>query len=178
MGDNRCQWDFYDERNGWQQCKSGAEHVHHVLPEGELLARGEDSERAVGMGLCSRHHVKNVGEEEWNYTSSMHPDTGQAYRQYGEWKRQNQHMQAITGRRDKNIPRPSPFVEMSQEHHKSRERGERYVLGDEAVDQHYLEKMTELATRYLAQHPEEKKPRMKHHPKFDPSLRKHWSDDI
>ena len=66
VGNNRCQIEIYSERDGFQNCNQPSQHIHHIEPEGTILARGEDSERAVGMPLCSRHHVRNTGDEEFS----------------------------------------------------------------------------------------------------------------
>ena len=178
VGDNKCQWEYYSEGGGWQQCNQTAKHVHHITPEGTDLAKGNDSERAAGMGLCQNHHVKNAGDEEFSYWSSMHPDAGEAYKNYGEWKRQNLHMRAITGAASKGIPRQSPFEEMVAEHHRKQKAGERYHTGTPEIDEYYKQKMTDKATVYLAEHPEDKKPDTKTHPRFDPKRKKHWYDGL
>jgi hypothetical protein len=145
------------------------------LPEGELLDRGEDSERTEGLPLCQAHHSKNLGSEEYSENFAWHPDAGRAYREYGEWKRQALHMEAITG---KKYTVPSPFEEMSREHARLREEGERYHSGTPELDEYYREEMRNKATAYLAEHPEEKKPKTKPHPRFNPSLKKNWYDEF
>jgi hypothetical protein len=51
-------YEIYTEEDGFQDCGRPAEHVHHIIPEGWLLALGEEPEHTVGMPLCAAHHVK------------------------------------------------------------------------------------------------------------------------
>ena len=140
---------------------------------------GKDSERAIGLPLCSRHHVKNVGDEEYSDDFSFHPDAGRAYKEYAEWKRQNLHMQSITGKINRKIPRQSPFEDMVDEHHRIQKAGGRYQAGSPELEDWYIQHMRDLATRYLAEHPEDSKPRTVSHPRYDPTKRKkHWYDRL
>jgi hypothetical protein len=58
VADDKCVYEIYTEEDGFQDCGRPAEHVHHIIPEGWLLALGEEPEHSVGMPLCAAHHVK------------------------------------------------------------------------------------------------------------------------
>ena len=176
VADNKCQYEIYNEKQGIHDCNKPSKHIHHIVPEGTALAEGRDSEHEAGLPLCEQHHVRNMGKEEYSWDFSFHPDAGEAYKDYREWKRQNLHMQEITGIRSKKIPRQSPFEDMVDEHHRKRDAGERYHSGTPELDDHYTQKMTDKATRYSLEHPEDKKPDTAPHPRFDPKKKKHWWD--
>jgi len=150
----KCQYEFYDEKRGWQQCNKPANHVHHITPEGWTRDHGGDPDHNVGMGLCQNHHVRNFNDEEYSYDSSFHPDVAQAYKNYHEWKMQTQHMQSITGR--KESPRNSPFDEVVAEHRRKSKLNQRYWAGTPEMDEYYEEKMRNLATKHIAQTGEKK----------------------
>jgi hypothetical protein len=174
VAENKCQYEIYDEEHGIYDCNRPSKHIHHIVPEGTDLAQGNDSEHAVGMPLCERHHVRNLGDEEYSDDFSFHPDAGQAYKDYRNWKLENQHMQAITGKHSGKIPRQSPFQDMVDEHHRKQKAGERYHNGTPELEDYYTQKMRDKATKYLAEHPEEKKPDTKPNPRYDRSRKKHW----
>jgi hypothetical protein len=178
VADGRCTFEFYDERRGWQECGQTSRHIHHIEPEGIALAQGKDSEHEVGMPLCENHHVRNLNDEEHSRDFSFHPDAGRAYKAYGEWKQQNKHLQEITGKKDRRMPRQSPFEDMVDEHHEKQMKGERYHSGTPEIDDYYTQKMRDKATKYLAEHPEEKKPDTSPNPRYDPKKKKHWWDNI
>ena len=179
IANNQCQCLLYDEKHGVHICGKPAEHIHHLKPEGTALMDGEDPERAIGLPLCKWHHVKNVGEEEYSDDFSFHPDAGRAYKDYAEWKRQNLHMQAITGKISRKTPRQSPFEDMVDEHHRIQKAGGRYQAGSPELEDWYIQHTRDLATRYLAEHPEDSKPRTVSHPRYDPTKRKkHWYDRL
>ena len=55
---NRCQYRYYTEENGWQICGRPVDHIHHIIPEGWQLKNGTDPEHEFpGLPLCRRHHV-------------------------------------------------------------------------------------------------------------------------
>lgn len=171
----KCQWEYYTEENGWLECGDEAEEVHHIIPEGWVLDRGGDPEHEVGLPLCRRHHSRNSGDEEWGFGSSFHPDIGEAFREYGDWKQQEQHMAEIA---DRPIDYSnSPFAEAVREHRAMSEEGERYWTGTEEIDKYYEEKMREKAVRHIAENPDDPKPKTQPSPKMDRSKRpKRWYD--
>ena len=178
VADGRCQYEMYSEKRGFYQCDRPATDCHHIVPEGTLLAEGKDSEHCiVPMPLCQQHHTRNLGDEEYSEDFSFHPDAGQAYKDYRNWKQENLHMQAITGKISGKIPRQSPFEDMVDEHHKKQKLDERYHAGTPELDDYYIEKMRNKATVYQAEHPHDKKPETKPNPRFDPSKKKHWYDN-
>ena len=122
----RCQHVFYGEENGWEKCPDPAEHLHHIRPQGETLANGGNPEDNIGMPLCARHHVRNESWEPHDINGSRHPDVGNAYKRYGQWKSQEQHINSITGRRSVDYS-TSPFADVSREHKKKIAKGERYM---------------------------------------------------
>jgi hypothetical protein len=147
VGEGKCQYEFYDEKLGWQTCGKPAKHIHHVIPDGWTRDRGGDPDNNVGMSLCENHHVRNYNDEPYSYDSSFHPDMAQAYKEYHEWKMQHQHMEEITGHR---IPRDSPFDEAAKEHRVKSKKGERYWSSTEEMDQYYEQKMRDKATSYIS----------------------------
>jgi hypothetical protein len=171
-----CEYEYYDDKRGWQNCDNKADHVHHITPESKLLHDGEDPERATGMPLCIKHHVK--GEEGIIYDAhtSFHPDVGKAYKSYHEWKQAQLHMNEIGGRRRSTDYSTSPFADVAKEHAQKARRGERICNGDEGSDQHFREKMKAKASTYSTLHPEDSKPRTKAHPQYAPEKKKHWWD--
>jgi hypothetical protein len=173
VGGERCQYEWYDEKRGWQQCRNTAKHVHHIIPESQQLANGEDPEHSMGMPLCQSHHVRNKGEEEHSKGFGFHPDIAGAYDKYGEWKQQAQHMKSISERRSIDYG-TSPFAEVQHDHHEKAERGERFWGGTPEIDDFYVDKMETMGTRYLAEHPEDPKPKTKQHVKTEIIKRKHW----
>lgn len=148
VGDNKCQYEFYDEKRGWQTCNKPATQVHHIIPERWTKAQGKDPDDNIGLPLCDRHHVKNTSDEEHSWEFSFHPDIGKAYQQYSEWKRQKQHMDSIRGRR--SYRRDSPFDEVINEHEEKVRRKERYWAGTPEIDRYYEEKMRDMAASYVA----------------------------
>lgn len=151
-----CQYEFYDKRFGWQKCGRPATHVHHITPEGWTKAHGGDPDHNVGMALCREHHTKNLSDEEHNREFAFHPDIGRAFKQYHEWKVEDEHMRHITGKKGKGSP--SPFDEAIQEHRYLERHNERYHAGTPEIDDYYEQKMRDEATKWLALHPGEKKP--------------------
>lgn len=174
---NKCQYEIYSEKSGFKECGARAKHVHHIEPEGTVLARGADPERGIALPLCERHHVRNLGDEAYSNDFAFHPDAGEAYKKYHEWKRQNIHMQDITGKISRKIPHPSPFEEMVEEHHRLRDLGELYHAGDPGMDEYLTDKMRNKGVIYQAKMGD-KKPQTKQHPRFDPQKKKHWYDGI
>ena len=173
VADNKCQYEFYTEEDGWQECQNLVDHVHHIIPEGEILIRGGDPERNTGLPLCKRHHVRGSSDEEHNPDFCFHPDIGDAYGRYGEWKSQQTHLRDIGERKSIDYS-TSPFAEVNEEHRKMSERGERYVAGTPEVDQYYEDKMRIKATRYVIENQDDKKPDTAPHPKTDKSRKKGW----
>ena len=177
VNNDKCAYEEYDEKTGFRECGERARQVHHIRGEADQLAAGEDPEHSVGMPLCQRHHVRNTGEDLGDPNSSFHPDIGEAYRSYGEWKDHQQHLNSINGRRSMDYS-TSPFTETANGHREKIGRGERYINGDEGTDNYYEQKMRDKATRYLAEHPEEEKPDTKPHPRADRSKKKRWFDGL
>jgi hypothetical protein len=157
VGGNKCQYDYYTESGGWQECDKPADHVHHIIPESQLEYDEENPNEAVGIPLCSRHHVKNHGDTLGEWDASFHPDMAEAYDNYAEWKRQQQHMNEISDRKMAIDYDNSPFAETAREHRRKAARGERVCSGDDGTDRYYLEKMTEKAWKYSLEHPEDRK---------------------
>lgn len=155
VSNGECQYEFYDEKKGWQKCHKPARHIHHVIPDGWTRDRGGDPDENVGMGLCQEHHVRNFSEEEHSDGFSFHPDMARAYKDYREWKLQHQQMERIAGHR---TPRDSPFDEAVQDHREKSKKGERYWAGTPELDAYYEQKMRDMATKHIAENPEDKKP--------------------
>lgn len=174
----RCQYEFYDDKNGWQQCHNKADHVHHIIPEGVTKHKGGNPDESVAMPLCKNHHVRYLNDEPHDFNSSFHPDIGQAYKSYGEWKSNKEHMESISGRRITRKEYPSPFEDAVQKHREKAKKGERYHTGTDETDQYYVDKMRNKATMYNAE-TGEKRPstkRKKEHKK--PRNRWWWSKDL
>lgn len=129
VAEGDCQYESYTERRGWQQCRRPLEHVHHVVPEGRTLARGRNPEKNTAMPLCRPHHVRNTGSEEHSEGFSFHPDIGEAYRSYGDWKREKQHQESILKRPITRASMPSPFDDAAKEHGRLTRQGKRYHAG-------------------------------------------------
>jgi hypothetical protein len=162
---------YYDEYGGWQKCQHNADHVHHVIPEGWLLQHGIDPEDSIGLPLCVFHHVKNEGDEPWDFTSSFHPDIAQAYSHYKGWK------ERAVQERYLGLPvEPSPFQDALREHRRKEEQGERYWSGTDEMDMFYLDLMSSKAIEYLTAHPDDPKPDTKDNPYYNPDKKKHWYD--
>jgi len=115
-------------------------------------------------------------DQEWDREFSFHPDMGQAYRLYSDWKQAETHLNSMSGRRTINYG-TSPFADVARQHREMAEKGERYIAGDEATDLYYIDKMTNLATRYNAEHGVTK-PIMKPHVEYDPLNRKSWTNGL
>lgn len=174
VANGECQYEYYDEKKGWQKCKNKAKQVHHIIPESWSLAHGDDPERNVGMPLCEEHHVRNTRGEIFDEQSSFHPDIGEAHKSYREWKAQAEHMKEISGKKSIDYS-TSPFAEVVKDHREKAKRGERICPGDESTDRYYEEKMRNRATAYCLA-TGKKKPNPKHHPDYDPKKKKHWWD--
>lgn len=147
VGEGKCQYEFYDEKRGWQTCGKPAKHIHHITPDGWTRDRGGDPDNNVGMSLCENHHVRNYNDEPYSDNSSFHPDMAKAYKSYHEWKMQTQHMESITGKRP---PRNSPFDEAASEHRVMSKKGERYWSSTQEMDDYYEQKMRDKATSYIS----------------------------
>ena len=171
----KCQYEFYDAQRGWRQCNAPAKHVHHIRGEAETLEAGDDPNDNVGLALCQNHHVLNTSGEEHSYDFSFHPDIGEAYTDYQEWKRQAEHMASITGKAIDYST--SPFAEVGKRHQEMVKDGERYIAGDENIDEYYNDKMRVKASMYATESGEVK-PQAKEHLKTDKSKKKHWWDGI
>jgi len=176
VGNNSCQWESYDEKKGFHTCGQKADHVHHIQPEHYLLGQGVDPEQSVGMPLCARHHMRNTGGEIFDNDSSMHPDYGEAYTHYREWKSNEEHMMSITGRRVVDYS-TSPFADVGREHRIKSERGERYHTGTDDTDEYYIDKMRNMATKFNAEN-DRSKPQLKQHKEHDPTKKKKWWDGL
>jgi len=158
VGDEQCQYEFYTERRGWQQCNKPARDVHHIIPESQLEYDGLDTNHAVGMPLCQDHHTRNTGEDLGSYDSSFHPDMGNAFGLYKSWKQMTLHMNEILGKKAVDYS-TSPFADVAKGHRVKATRGERIVNGDFRTDEYYLEKMISKAVKYIKLHPDDPKPK-------------------
>ncbi len=175
VADYTCKYDYYTEKGGWQECGAPAKQVHHIKGEAETLHAGENPNENVALPLCQDHHVRNLDDTIGEPDASFHPDMGEAYKSYKEWKTNAEHMASITGR--KVDYSRSPFAETAKQHREMVKNGERYIAGDEGTDQYYTDKMLALAVRYIAEH-DDPKPRVKPHPETDYTRRKHWYDEV
>lgn len=174
VGDNKCQYEFYTEKGGFRTCGAPAKHIHHIIGESETLLKGLDPEQNTGLPLCVDHHVRNRGEDLGEPDSSFHPDMGQAYKSYREWRQNTKHMNAISGRRTIDYS-TSPFADAARSHKENILHGERYINGDDETDQYYIDKMVNKAVIYQAEHPEDRKPKTKPHKDTDPTKKeKRW----
>lgn len=173
VADYECQYHYYTEKLGWVICAEIANHVHHIKGERETLLGGGDPERNVGLPLCQNHHVRFTGDTLGEHGSSFHPDMGIAYTHYRSWKQKALHMNHISGK--KNIDySTSPFADAARDHEEMIKNGERYINGDDSTDEFYIQHMRTLAVKYLAEHPEERKPNTKHHLLYDSKKKKRW----
>ena len=177
VADNKCQYEFYTEAKGFQECGDTRKlQVHHIRPEGWSLDRGENPETNIGMPVCANHHVRHTNDEPFSADSSIHPDFGGAYQEYREWKQQEEHMNEILGKPNLDHS-TSPFRRVANEHKVKSQRGERYWATPEEVDQYYLDKMTNKETAHVAV-TGELRPKVKQHPRTDRSLKRNWSDNL
>lgn len=176
VADNRCQFEYYDEKRGFVECNKPAKHVHHIRGEAETLVAGDDPEQNIGLVLCEPHHVRNTSDEEWNRDFGFHPEVGHAYKKYRDWVQQEQHLNEINGRRTRNYA-TSPFAEVAKQQREMAEKGERYIAGDEVIDRYYEEKMRDKAVRYNAVN-KVKKPQVTANGHTDKTKKKHWWDGI
>lgn len=173
VADYRCQYEYYLEESGWVNCGHPAAHLHHIIGEAETLLSGENPNDNVALPVCQDHHVRNEGEILGEPDASFHPDMAQAYKDYKEWKQRAQHMADIMGKRTIDYS-DSPFAQTARGHREMVHNGERYISGDEGTDQYYIDKMLAMAVRYLAENPDDPKPRVKAHPETDYTKRKRW----
>lgn len=175
VGGDKCQYEFYDDKRGWQECEQPAKHVHHIIPEGWQLDRGGDSERSTGLPLCEQHHVKNKGTEEHSHDFAFHSDMSEAYDKYPEYMNQARHMEHITGQRPTRQKFPSPFEEAASDHRAKSAKGERYWNGTPETDQYYEDKMNQKAMDHKRE-TGEGRPITQPHPHTDKAKKKHWWD--
>lgn len=173
----KCQYIEYTEKRGFHTCGERANHVHHAPAEGWLLDHGEDPNQIAGVALCENHHVRNTSGDEYDPDSSMHPDMAQAYREYRQWKENNEHLRSISGNGHRKIT-PSPFDEALADHRRLTRSGERYWNTTPEMDDLYQERIKLLERRYLLAHPDEKRPETKPHKNYDPSKKKDWTDQV
>lgn len=177
VADNKCQYEYYREDKGFVECGKPARHVHHIVGEAETLLKGGDPERNTGLPLCESHHVRNTSEEaEWQEDFSFHPDVGRAYHLYSDWKQAEKHLNSIAGKSTMDYS-TSPFADVSREHRKMAEEGERYIAGDEVIDQYYEDKMKRKAVVYNARNGITK-PITKQHPLTDRNKRTDWKHEV
>lgn len=147
---NRCEYEFYDEKKGWQRCKNRKKlQVHHITPQGVTLQTGGNPDESEALVLCESHHVRNTSDKEHSVDFSFHPDMGYAYKSYGEWKNSVTHLESITGRKITNIP--SPFEETAREHKLKAQKCERYHAGTPEIDEYYRQKSSDGAVRHIAE---------------------------
>lgn len=176
VGGGRCQWENYTEQKGFRNCNEPARHVHHVIPEGVLLDQGLDPNDGIGMPVCEEHHVRNRGGEIFDHGSSFHPDVGEAFKHYKEWKSNELHMNSISGKWKPLDYSTSPFADVAREHKKKTARGERYHTGTEHTDMYYVRKMKQMAIDHVRE-TGDRKPKSKEHPRTDRKKRKKkWYD--
>lgn len=150
VGNYQCQVEIYTEQKGFFNCGLPAEHVHHIIPESQLLEDGEEPNNSVGLPACKFHHVGRGNEDEnmpFSGDFSFHPDIGEAYELY-------RHGDA------------SAFKRAAIHHQEAAQQGERFWGGDEGTDEHYLQKMQDLAWVYESEHPDDPKPDVKPHLRF------------
>jgi len=169
VSNNECQYETYTEKRGFTKCGSSKKlHVHHIVPEGKTKYEGGNPDENVAMVVCERHHVKNSGDEPHSKEFCFHPDIAQAFDSYHSWKKHQQIMDNLKDKKIKKRKLPSPFQEVAKQHRWKIVRGERYVAGSEEIDQHYLDKMRNKATRHNVVFSAEKpivKRKRKHKPK-------------
>lgn len=172
---DKCQFEYYTETEGWRECGKKAKHIHHIRGESETLLGGGDSEQNIGLPLCEDHHVRNNKRNaEHTRDFSFHPDIGDAFSSYHEWKSNERHMNSISGKRRIDYS-TSPFADVNRDHKEKIKRGERYMAGSEEIDRYYEQKMRDKSTRYLAETGERQVPTTPHKD-YDPKKKKHWTD--
>lgn len=177
---NKCQFEYYDEKQGWVECGQRADHIHHILPEGWQLERGLDPEHSTGLPLCKHHHMnyedRTFEPTEHTRNFSFHPDMGKAFKDYKYYKETQIRVYHNLGRGAARSLK-SPFEEASEEHREKARRGERYWAGTEDIDRYYREKMEAKAFMYSTQ-TGDKKPDTSPHPYADSQRKKHWYDGL
>lgn len=177
VADNKCQYESYDEEHGFHECGDTAKHIHHIRGEAETLMDGDDPNYNVALPLCERHHVRGrEWDREWEDDFCFHPDIGQAYTRYKEWKQAEEHLNAINGRRTIDYS-TSPFADVSRDHKEKIREGERYIAGEEAIDLYYMWKMIDLAVRHNAL-TGDSLPHVKPHLGYMPENKTSWTDIV
>lgn len=152
--------EYYTERGGWQRSQQGADQVHHIRPESELIEQGLDPDRTPAIPLSQEEHVGSGIDffgnvHGWGEVGhSMHPDMGQAREQYRKG--------------DKDA-----FKKAAKEHHKKARSGQKIVNTDEQLDGYLTQEAQDRAARYVLEHPEDPKPQV-HHRVSKP--KSHWTD--
>jgi len=172
--DGKCAMPVYTEEEGFHDCNKPAKAVHHILPEGWQLDHGLEPNNSIGIPLCKQHHVGRGGEE-WSEDFSMHPDIGQAFKEYRDWKVQVAEAEHVLGSDVRDLI-PSPFTVAIQGHRELSAQGERYWAGTPEMDQVLLENMEVKIMQYLANNQEEHKPVVREHEHYEPSKKHNWCD--
>lgn len=153
----KCQQEFYTEQNGWEECNQTAKHVHHIEPERWTLeVEGKDADNNVALPLCENHHVRGKKAEVHSQDFTYHPDIGEAYSSYKDWKINKQRLEIKLEQKIDRRAYPSPFDEAVEGHKSAIAKGERYWEGTPEVEQHYIDKMRNKATKYIAETGEKK----------------------
>lgn len=189
VGNNKCQYIYYEEKRkrdpqsysdtdiiftgGWKICGRRAEHVHHIIGQAYLIEDGKEPNFAVGLPLCKYHHILSINKNPFTNEEiivgekyfSFHPDAGIALRLYKEYMYQLRRF----GRESAGI---NPFDEMEKIHIEKAKRGEIYWEGDE-LREFYLERMGNMAVKYVLLHPEDSKPSFTRRNPITP--KRHWS---
>ena len=156
----RCQYEFYTEEKGIQQCKIPAKQVHHIISEHDQLAEGMNPNDpfsllavgVLGIPLCDQHHTMGADAPLFAPDACVHPYMEQALIEYRQ-----------TGN---NEVFKTKALEYFDEHG-------RVTNGDWASDVYYADKMMNLVHTYLVNHPEDHIPNVKPHKKMQEH---HWYD--
>ena len=172
-----CQYEFYTEKGGFQECGRPVKHVHHINPERDtLLNEGHEADDNVALPTCKIHHVGDDGEEH-SRNFSFHPDIGEAYSKYRDWKTNKDRLEVKLEKKLTKEAYPSPFDEATKQHEEMAKEGERYWAGTPEIDKYYEDKMRVKAVVYQAKHPEDKKPHTKRK-SIRYKKKGHWVDQV
>lgn len=155
VANHRCQAIIYSEDRGFFRCENTTHlEAHHIEPAEWQLVHGEDPNQSTPLVLCKKHHSGGEGlpfEDDF----SMHPNMGAALDKYHAGNKQ-------------------AFTEAAHENSQLARQG--IIYWNNGADDYYRELSIEAQTRYLAEHPDQKKPTPKPHKDFKPKPK--WWDEI
>lgn len=158
----RCQVETYTEKRGFVACGARERlQVHHLKPESVARQDGENPDEVPGLVACETHHIgpqRDADNLPFTGAFTFHPDMGNARVLY----------------RAGNV---KAFAEAAQVHREQAEAGERFWGGDEGSDEYYTDKITNAATLYQYEHPDDPKPTVNHR-KPNHNGKHRWHDGL